>query len=113
MVTTGRHYVMADLIEFPDDDDRFYDVVGGDLIVYNVPDLAHGLVASRLAGLLWEADRAGYGIALTNIHAVALDFPEKGWAAEHVTHPDHSFVRRGREAILGQRAVEGASRSGG
>ena len=107
MVTTGRRYVMADLLEFPDDDDRFYDIVGGKLIVYNVPDLAHGLVASGLSGLLWEADRAGYGIALTNTHAVALDFPVKGWAAEYVTHPDHSFVRTGREEILGQRAVEG------
>jgi Uma2 family endonuclease len=107
MVTPERRYVMADLLEFPDDDDRFYDIVGGKLIGYNVPDLDHGLVASDLAGLLWEAGRAGYGIALTNTHAVALDFPTKGWAAEYVTHPDHSFVRSGREDILGQRAVEG------
>ena len=107
MVTTGRRYVMADLLEFPDDDDRFYDIVGGELIVYNVPGLSHGLVASGLSLLLLEADRAGYGVALTNTHAVALDFPAKGWAAEYVTHPDHSFVRSGREHILGERAVEG------
>jgi Uma2 family endonuclease len=106
MVTTGRRYVMADLLEFPDDD-KFYDIVGGELIVYNVPELDHGLVASGIGGLLWAADSAGYGIALTNTHAVALDFPTRGWAAEYVTHPDHSFVRRGREGILGQRAVEG------
>lgn len=107
MVTTERRYVMADLLEVPDDD-NLYDIVGGKLIVYNVPDLAHGLVASGLSGLLWDAYRAGYGTALTNLHAVALDFPAKGWAAEYVTHPDHSFIRRGREGILGQRAVEGA-----
>jgi Uma2 family endonuclease len=107
MVTTRRRYVMADLLEFPDDDDKFYDIVGGELIVYNVPDLDHGLVASGISLLLLEADRAGYGVALTNTHAVALDFPAKGWAAEYVTHPDHSFVRSGREDILGQRAVEG------
>ncbi|MGI8914704.1 MAG: Uma2 family endonuclease [Chloroflexota bacterium] len=106
MVTTGRRYVMADLLDFPDDD-KFYDIVGGELIMYNVPELDHGLVATGLAGLLWAADLAGYGVALTNTHAVALDFPAKGWAAEYVTHPDHSFVRRGREGILGQRAVEG------
>ena len=107
MVTTERRYVMADLLEFPDDDDTLCDIVGGKLIVYNVPDLAHGLAASALSLLLGDAYRAGYGIALTNLHAVALDFPAKGWAAEYVTHPDHSFVRRGRESILGQRAVEG------
>jgi hypothetical protein len=70
MVTTERRYVMADLLEFPDDDDRFYDIVGGKLIMYNVPDLDHGLVASDRAGLLCGAGRAGYGIALTNAHAV-------------------------------------------
>lgn len=107
MVTTERRYVMADLLDFPDDDDRFYDIVGGKLIVYNVPGLDHGLVASDLAGLLLAASLAGYGYALSHTHAVALDFPAKGWAAEYVTHPDHSFVRRGREDILGQRAVEG------
>ncbi len=107
MVTTGRRYSMADLLEFPDDDDRFYDIVGGELIVYNVPGLDHGLAASDLSGLLVRASHAGYGYALTHTHAVALDFPAKGWAAEYVTHPDHSFVLRGRENILGQRAVEG------
>lgn len=107
MVTTARRYVMADLLEVPDDD-NLYDIVGGKLIGYNVPDLVHGLAASGLSGLLMDADRAGYGVALTNLHAVALDFPAKGWAAEYVTHPDHSFVRCGREGILGQRAVEGA-----
>lgn len=107
MVTTERRYVMADLLEFPDDDDTFYDIVGGELIVYNVPGLGHGLVASGLSLLLLEADRAGYGIALTNTHAVALDFPARGWSAEYVTHPDHSFILSGREDILGERAVEG------
>ena len=72
MVSTGRRYVMADLLEFPDDDDRFYDIVGGDLIVYNVPDLDHGLVASDLSSLLYQASRAGYGYALTHAHAIAL-----------------------------------------
>jgi len=38
MVTTTRRYVMADLLEFPADD-KLYDIVAGELIVYNVPDL--------------------------------------------------------------------------
>lgn len=106
MVLTRSRYTMADLVEFPDSD-QLYDIVGGELIVYNVPDLDHGLAAGDLAGLLLQAARAGHGYALIHTHAVALDFPTRGWGAQDVTHPDHSFVRRDRGHLLGQRAVEG------
>lgn len=106
MVIAGRHYTMADLLDFPDDD-QIYDIVGGELIVHNVPGLDHGLVTGELTGLVVSASRAGHGYVFAGTHAVALDFPERGWAAKDVTHPDLSFVRRGREGILGERAVEG------
>jgi Uma2 family endonuclease len=106
MVIARQRYAMADLLDLPESD-QLYDIVGGELIVYNVPDLDHGFAAGDLAGLLLAAARAGHGYALIHTHAVALDYPERGWGARDVTHPDHSFVRRERGQILGQRAVEG------
>ena len=106
MVTTRRTYTLADLWDLPDDD-RVYDIFGGDLVVRNVPDIAHGSLLTELFGFLYAAQQAGYGRVFTSTTAVALDFPTRGQAAVDVSHPDLVFVRHERENIIGVHVIEG------
>ncbi len=105
MVTT-RRYTLADLPELPDDD-RSYDILGGELVVRNVPDDNHAELLTELLDFLVSAQRAGYGRLYTSTRAVALDFPLRGEAARDVTHPDLFFVREGRDDLRGPRAFQG------
>ena len=105
MVTT-RRYTLADLPALPDDDRR-YDIVGGELVVRNVPDMNHGALLTELSGLLYAAYQAGYGLAYSSTSAVALDFPAHGEGAEDVSHPDLFLLRAEREHIVGWGFVEG------
>ncbi|HEV7215853.1 MAG TPA: Uma2 family endonuclease [Chloroflexota bacterium] len=109
MVTASRPYTYADLFDWPPDgDDRIYDLLGGDLVVRNAPDINHGVVLSELTLLLGDAQRAGYGQLLTDPHAVALDYPQRAEAALDVSHPDLFFIRSGREELWrGRRAMLG------
>jgi len=109
MVTASRPYTYADLFAWPpDDDDRIYDLLGGDLVVRNAPDINHGVVVSELTLLLGDAQRAGYGQLLSDPHAVALDYPQRAEAAIDVSHPDLFFIRSGREELWrGRRALLG------
>jgi Uma2 family endonuclease len=109
MVTASRLYTYADLFDWPPDgDDRIYDLLGGELVVRNAPDINHGVVLSELTGLLIDAQRAGYGQLLSDPHAVALDYPQRGDSALDVSHPDLFFIRSGREELWrGKRAMMG------
>jgi Uma2 family endonuclease len=109
MVTTSRLYTYADLFDWPPDgDDRIYDLLGGELVVRNAPDINHGVVLSELTLLLGDAQRAGFGQLLSDPHATALDYPQRGDSALDVSHPDLFFIRTGREELWrGRRAVLG------
>lgn len=107
MVTAKQTYTLADYVAFPDEGE-LCDILGGTPVVRNVPDLNHNLVINSLTYLLVLAQEAGYGRFFSDPHAVALDYPMRGWDARDVTHPDLSFIRRGREALWrGNRVVEG------
>ena len=73
----------------------------------NIPDVNHALARMELADFLFAAQEAGYGYVFSNTTAVALDFPARDELAEHVSHPYLFFVRQEREAIIGDRAIEG------
>lgn len=105
MVTTDRRYTLADLASMPDDE--IFDILGGELAVRNVPDDNHDVVLTELFGFLFAAREAGYGWVSSSTRAVALDYPERGDAAEYVTHPDLFFIRPERDGLNGRRAFEG------
>lgn len=105
-VATERRYTLLDLPDLPRDD-RIYDILGGKLAVHNVPDDNHAELLTELFAYLVSAQHAGYGRVYTSTRAVALDYPARGPLAENVTHPDLFFVRLGREALRGRRALEG------
>lgn len=105
MATRYRRYTLADLVSMPDDD--IFDILGGELAVRNVPDDNHAEVLTALFGLLYAAQEAGFGRVYTSTRAVALDYPERGEAAEYVTHPDLLFIRPERDSLNGSRALEG------
>lgn len=106
MITAKRTYTLADLPDRPED--RIYDTLGGTLVVLNVPDDNHSEVLTVLFGMLYAAREAGYGNVYAGTRAVALDFPQRGNAAQDVTHPDLFFIRQERvETLRGRRAVEG------
>ncbi len=106
MVTTQYSHTFVDLLELPDDS-PIYDILGGEFVVRNIPDVNHALARIELTGLLYAAQKAGFGYVFSDTTAVALDFPARGEAAEHVSHPDLFFVRQEREQIIGDRAIEG------
>lgn len=108
MVTTKptSTFTFADLLALPDDS-PIYDVLGGEFVLRNAPDINHALARMELGNYLFAAQEAGYGYVFGDTTAVALDYPARGEAAEHVSHPDLCFVRRAREAIIGDRAIEG------
>lgn len=105
MVTTDRRYTLADLAVMPDDE--IFDILRGELAVRNVPDDNHAELLTALFGLLYAAQEAGFGRVYTSTRAVALDYPERGEAAEYVTHPDLFFIRPERDLLRGRRALEG------
>lgn len=106
MVTTKRTYTLTDLLALPDDG-QIYEVLGGELVVWNAPDSNHSLVVAELTSFLMLAQDAGYGLVFPGPHAVAFDFVSKGWAAEDVTHPDLYFLRLEREDLVAQRVLQG------
>lgn len=106
MITAKRAYTLADLPELPDD--RIYDILGGQLVVFNVPDDNHDAVLTPLALFLGRAMDVGYGPVSVATRAVALDFLHRGTAAEDVTHPDLFFALADRvDSLRGRRALEG------
>ncbi len=106
MIVARRTYTLADMVALPDDS-LIYEILGGDLVVRNVPDIDHAYLIIEMILFLGQAQDAGFGFVFTDPRAVALDYPERGEAAEDVTHPDVFFLRSGREHLNGQHAVEG------
>lgn len=51
MIAAKRTSSLADLLTVPDDD-RLYDILGGTLVVQNVPDDNHDVVLAELFGML-------------------------------------------------------------
>ncbi len=106
MLATKLRYVLTDLYDLPDDS-PLYDILGGDLLVRNIPDYNHAVLLSETFGLLRDAQLAVYGWVYTSSRAVALDYQRREEKAEDVPHPDLFFMRRERESIDGERAVQG------
>lgn len=90
-----RQWTYADLAELPDDD-LIYDIVGGELLVRNVPPMDHGEALTNLLELTVRAQLAGCGRMYTSTTAVAMDFALRGMASRDVTHPDLFFFREDR-----------------
>lgn len=106
MLATKIRYVLTDLYDLPDDS-PLYDILGGDLLVRNIPDVNHAELLTEAFGLLIAAQQEGYGRAYTSTRAVALDFPLRGEKAEDVPHPDLFFVRNDRDDLNGWQAFRG------
>src|SRR5579859_7312386 len=60
MVTTQSIHTLADLVELPDDS-PIYDILGGEFVVRNIPDINHAIARIELTGFLYAAYEAGYG----------------------------------------------------
>lgn len=105
-LATQRRWTYADLEDLPDDD-NIYDIVGGEVVVRNVPNANHAEVLTELLLFMAQVTEAGFGRMYTTSTAVALDFALRGAAAEDVPHPDIFFVRQERLALWGQRGFEG------
>jgi Uma2 family endonuclease len=101
-----RRWTFRDLPSLPDDD-RIYDILGGELVVRNVPNMNHAVVLSELMIFLGRAQEAGYGEVYTTSTAAALDYGTRGEDAEDVPHPDILFIRQARISLRGWQAVEG------
>lgn len=106
MVTRQATHTFTDLVELPDDS-PIYDILGGEFVVRNIPDVNHAIARMELADFLFAAYEAGYGYVFSDMTAVALDYPARGEAAEHVSHPDLFFVRQEREHLIANRVIEG------
>lgn len=106
MVTTESTRTLADLMELPDDS-PIYDILGGEFVVRKLPDVNHAIARLELGDFLFAAYEAGYGYVFSDTTAVALDYPERGEKAEHVSHPDLFFVRQEREHVISNRVIEG------
>lgn len=108
MLATKIRYTFADLFELDPADEKIYDILGGDLVVYSSPNTAHGAVVTKLFGFLIRAEDAGIGQTRTAPLAVAFDYVERGGLSQDVTHPDIFFVREERRTIFGEQCVEAA-----
>lgn len=106
MLGLKNRYALSDLYCLPDDS-PLYDILGGELLVRNIPDVNHAELLSETFGLLLAAQRAGYGRVYTSTRAVALDYPLRGEKSEDVPHPDLFFVRGDRDDLNGWRAFQG------
>ena len=108
MLATKVRYTFADLRKVDPEDEKLYDIVGGELVGYTSPNPRHAAIVMEIALYLGEAQRAGYGRARTAPLSVAFDYAERADEAEDVTHPDLLFVREERRAMFGEQCVEGA-----
>lgn len=109
MVTASpveRRWTLRDLATLPDDG-RTYDILRGELVVRNVPNMNDAVVLTELMIFLGRAQEAGYGEVYTTSTAAALDYGERGDEAQDVPHPDLLFVRQDRVALRGWQALEG------
>jgi Uma2 family endonuclease len=108
MAITQRRHTFADLLALEPEAEHFYEILGGELVVFSSPNEPHAAVVAELFHLLIDAQRAGFGRARTAPRAVAFDYEERGLESVDVTLHDLFFVREGRREILGHRCVEGA-----
>lgn len=100
MGTTVR-LTYADLRHTPEDGKR-YELIDGELIVSAAPNLPHqGVVGEIHLGLRAHVDPRHLG-------TVWLAPCDVRFSDQDVVEPDLLFVAAGREAILGEQAVEGA-----
>jgi Uma2 family endonuclease len=107
MVATKTRFTFADLLARPPEEERIYDVLGGELVVWTAPNRKHVTVVTNGMRYLLAVEDAGHGRVATAPCAVAFDYESRGVDAEDVTHPDLLYVRREREAILGEQCIEG------
>jgi Uma2 family endonuclease len=108
MVATKTRFTFADLLAQPPGEEKVYEVLGGELVVWTAPNEKHGTAVLNGLRCLLAAEDAGYGRVHTAPRAVAFDYQDRGVEAEDVTHPDMLFVRREREEILGEQCIEAA-----
>ena len=88
---------LADMVALPDES-PICEIFGGDLVVKNGPDANHAFLIIDLIGFLIDVQDAGYGYVFSDPRAVALDYPERGEAAQDVTQAD-TYPRQGAEAV--------------
>ena len=93
-------FTYEDLRQMPDDGKR-YEIVEGELVVTPAPKWAHQQVVFKLAEVLAEAVRRGYGKAAFAPTDVVLD-------DENVVEPDLLFISRERLGIVTEENVRGA-----
>ena len=86
MVTTTRTFTLDDLLNVPKDG-QIYEILGGQLVVWNTPDTNHSLVVAELTHFLMTVQDAGYGYVFPGPHAVAFDYALRGDRSLDVTHP--------------------------
>ena len=106
MATAQRLWTYADLEDIPDDGNR-YDILGGMLVMRNVPSPEHGEALTELLIFFGWATEAGYGRMYTSSTAVALDYARHGEDSVDVPHPDIFFMRQDRLDLKGKRGWEG------
>jgi Uma2 family endonuclease len=103
MVLTKQRYTFEQWLEMPDDGRR-YELLNGELVEMAPPTANHALLIAALHAWLLRARNAGYGAALMGPVAVLLDASMR---RENAPEPDVFFIRREREHIITDVAVEG------
>ena len=103
VVTTKQRYTFEDWLAAPDDGHR-YELLNGELVEMAPPTANHARLVSTLDRWLGRAQDAGFGTGLVGPVAVLLDAAMR---RENAPEPDALFVRRGREDIITDVAVEG------
>ncbi len=106
MVTTTRPFTLDDLLNMPQDG-QIYEILGGQLVVWNAPATNHSLVVAELTHFLMTVQDAGYGYVFPGPHAVAFDYAVHGDQSRDVTHPDLYFIKLEREDRAAYRVFEG------
>jgi Uma2 family endonuclease len=99
MVTTERLLTYEDLLATPDDGRR-YEIIDGRMVVTGSPPTKHQRVVGRLAGLLFDQERAGLGEAYMGPIDVRLE-------PHQIVVPDVVFVTIPRLGILREALIEG------
>lgn len=101
MSVTSRPYTYDDLVNTPDDGQR-YEIIGGKIIVSPSPALDHQRGVTRLsvwlAAFAWDRHLGEVFPSLTAVKLTAAD----------VVQPDILFVARQRSDILHEQYVAGA-----
>jgi Uma2 family endonuclease len=90
-MSTAQRYTSADLLAFPDNDGKRYEIIAGDLHVSKQPHAYHQLVCFQLGFELRRMDSPGAGRVLT---APGLIFAE-----DDDVVPDVVWIRESRLAI--------------